>query len=59
MKSQLKILEKAQRHAEKAGFSPKVVKMNLLVPLLEASSLDPSSSRHGYVRIPGQQAKPV
>lgn len=39
-KSQLKILQKAQKHAQEAGFDPKVVKMNVLVPLLEAGSLE-------------------
>jgi hypothetical protein len=40
LKSQLKIFGKAQKHAEKAGFDPQVVKMNVLVPLLEAGSLE-------------------
>ncbi len=39
-KSQLKILSKAQEHAKEAGFDPQVVKMNVLVPLLEAGSLE-------------------
>jgi hypothetical protein len=39
-KSQLKILGKAQEYAEKAGFDPEVVNMNVLVPLLEAGSLE-------------------
>ncbi len=40
MRSQLKILKKAQEYAEEAGFEPGVVNMNLLVPLLEAGSLE-------------------
>lgn len=39
-KSQLKILAKAQKYAAEADFDPKVVKMNVLVPLLEAGSLE-------------------
>ena len=40
VKSQLKILAKAQKYAEEAGYEPSVVKLNVLVPLLEGGSLE-------------------
>jgi hypothetical protein len=40
MRSQLKILRRAQEIATESGFDPQVVKLNLLVPLLEAGSLE-------------------
>lgn len=39
-KSQLKIVGKAQKFAEDAGFDPGVVNLKVLVPLLEAGSLE-------------------
>jgi hypothetical protein len=40
MKSQLGILRKAQIFAEEAGYEPQIVNLKLLVPLLEAGSLE-------------------
>lgn len=40
LRSQLKILEKAQSFAADAGYEPGIVNLKLLVPLLEAGSLE-------------------
>jgi Abortive infection alpha len=40
MRSQLKILTKADEFARTAGFEPKIVNLKMLVPLLEAGSLE-------------------
>jgi abortive infection alpha-like protein len=39
-KAQVKRLEKAQKHAEKAGIDPQAVPRKVLVPLLESGSLE-------------------
>jgi hypothetical protein len=42
----LKLLEKATRMAEEAGFTPKAVPIKLLSPLLEGASLEEDESLH-------------
>lgn len=44
LKSQMKILEKAQGYVSDAGLDAKQVKMNLIVPLLETGSLEEDES---------------
>jgi hypothetical protein len=42
----LKLLEKAERMAKEAGFTPKAVPIKLLFPLLEGASLEEDESLH-------------
>src|ERR1700756_188385 len=43
---QLKCVEKAERMATEAGFSPKAVPIKLLFPLLEGASLEEDENLH-------------
>lgn len=44
LKSQIKIMGRAKQLCEDAGLGPRVVKMNVLVPLLESGSLEEDES---------------